>query len=275
MNSFSFTDISPDKKVIAVDLHGTLLDQEWSVSDPIVPQLTGLMKSLKTAYDFYICTGNNRLFVEQHVPAEIRKIFTGYILETGAVFSNKDTEEIIIDRTAVETIKDLENKLHKSRLPEVLFFGHRLASISLFTKYKKEGKDPRRLCSKISQMLPQLGCYDKLLVTHSDVAVDIVYKKVSKYSGLRRVAGSRPIIAIADSLNDFELLKNADHSFVPANSFDFENYTGSNKVFCLKDVTDFGKYRDDEKHYKTLYRTKTAHTNGLLEVLKKIYDQER
>lgn len=261
-------DYPPEKKpseaVIAIDLHGTLLDENWSVAGALLPRLCSLMRRLKDYCDFYICTGNNRSFVEQHVPAAVRDLVTGYILETGSVYSDKETEEIVISANLVDTIKSLETKLQALQLPQVLFFAERKASVSLFTRHKKEGESPEKLYHKIKLLLKELGNYDQLQVTHSDVAVDIISSDVSKFTGLHREAGSRKIIAVADSLNDIDLLLNADLAFVPSNSFRFEQDDETKQLFSIKNLESF---LSGENHSQNLYRANSASTAGLLEIL--------
>jgi len=207
-----------DKYVVALDLHGTLLDPAWSIPGPAAGHLCSVIDSLRDRCRFCIATGNDLEFVHQHVPAALLKRIDAVILETGAVLAAGERELVLAGDAAIGRIRELERHLRADLPGEVLFLGRRLASISLFTRSEDGGTDPARLHLRILARVAELGFAGEVTVTHSDVAVDIIPAGFSKYTGVLRFAGTSPTIGIADSLNDLALIRDADSAFLPANA---------------------------------------------------------
>ena len=63
-----------------------------------------------------------------------------------------------------------------------------------------------------------MGYEAHVLVTHSDVAVDIIPVGFNKFKGLSMASEAPSLIGIADSLNDIHLIEDADFAFLPANA---------------------------------------------------------
>ncbi len=204
--------------IIGIDLHGTLLDEQWEVKDDVKENLIKGMEAIKDFCGIYICTGNDLTFIEKYVPEDIRKYFDGYVLETGCVVSDGKKEEIIIPKSQIKVIKDLEKKLRELAPKEVKYFARRIITISLFTKDEKGGLDPIKIYPIILDLVKQFGYEKKVLVTHSNVAVDIIPKGFNKFSGIKYIAGKLGTIGIADSLNDSHMMMDSNHSFLPANA---------------------------------------------------------
>lgn len=205
------------KYVLGIDLHGTLLDDEWEIKENIKGKLISSLKSINNFCSVYICSGNDLAFVKKYIPEEILRSFEGYVLETGCVISDGNKEEIIIPKNLIKDIKKLENILRNKNFEEVKYFARRLTTISLFTKTVTGGSDPAEFYPKVKETVKKLGYSKKVHVTHSSVAVDIIPRGHNKFSGIKHIAKGLETIGIADSLNDIHLINNADYSFIPAN----------------------------------------------------------
>jgi hydroxymethylpyrimidine pyrophosphatase-like HAD family hydrolase len=202
------------KYVIGIDLHGTLLDDKWKIKEKSRDMLIGLLKNK----EIYVCTGNDLTFIHKYVPKEISSLLRGFVLETGCVVSDGKKEEIIVLRKQIQMIKELEKQLKKQNFKEVLYFARRLATISMFTKSEFEGVQPDFFFIKIKEFIEKSDFRNKVLVTHSNVAVDIIPKGHNKFSGMEHIAKEKEIVGIADSLNDFHLINDADYGFIPKNA---------------------------------------------------------
>ena len=166
----------------------------------------------------YVCSGNDLTFIEQYVPAEVQSCFDGYVLVTGCVLSDGVAEEIIIPRGLARMIHDLETRLRDRAFAEVKYFGRRLITITMFTRDEFGGTDPAALHPRVEQAVQEEGLADRTLVTHSDVAVDIIPRGFDKFFGLQRAGPGLKTIGVADSLNDIHLIVGADHAFLPCNA---------------------------------------------------------
>jgi len=204
--------------VIGIDLHGTLLDKNWKIKKDKRKKLIKNIKDVKDFCKVYVCSGNDLSFIPKYIPSDVRQEFDGYVLETGCVVSDGKKEKIIIPKKLTKEIKKLESELKKKKPKEVKYFARRLITISMFTKDEKSGIDPAKLYLEIKKIVEDLGYRKTVLVTHSDVAIDIIPKGYNKYSGIKHVAKKRKTIGIADSLNDLELILNSDYGFIPANA---------------------------------------------------------
>ncbi|MBN1149596.1 HAD hydrolase family protein [candidate division WOR-3 bacterium] len=206
----------PLKKVLGVDLHGTLLDKFWKIDSGIALKISKILFDLKRDFRIYVCSGNDLEFAKEHIPAEIFENTDGLILETGCVYSDGKTEKILVEEKLVKAAKDLELRLRRAQLKGVKYFARRLCTVSLFTRDEFSGEDPECVFDQICEFLDKEE--EKLFyATHSDVAVDVVPEGYDKFTGLETVARGREVFAIADSYNDVTLLEKSDYSFAPKN----------------------------------------------------------
>ena len=267
MTSFNY---STKNKVIGIDLHGTLLNKDWSVSPDSLPDLLASLSDINLHSHIYICSGNDLNFVQEVLPAPVREFIDGYILENGCVFSDGKKEHLLISPQQVSMIKSLQEDLHQHQLPEVLFYGHRLGTISLFTKDRDRGVSPHNLFLYLKDYLKSHHSFHDIHITHSDVAVDILPEGNSKFNGLSMVCPLLQIIAIADSCNDWEFLSQADYSFIPQNASPHLEKKFLLHGFSIKHLTTY----QHDKNNKTIYKSDQPYTLGVIEILQKINQQQ-
>jgi len=206
------------KYCIGIDLHGTLLDNDWEIKPDIKNELIVELERVSKFSSVYICTGNDLTFIHKHVPDDVRKLLAGYVLETGCVVGDEKNETIIIPEKNIEVVKKLREVLEQEFKGKTLYFGRRLITISMFTKDETGGEDPEGLYLEVKSFVENSDFKDYVHVTHSNVAVDIIPVDFHKFTGLKYVAGSMKTIGIADSLNDKDLIINADFAFLPFNA---------------------------------------------------------
>jgi len=198
--------------IIGIDLHGTLLAPGEKFEEELVVPIASELDRLKSKALLWLCTGNDLSFVKVKVPEPVREMMDGYVLETGcSVSRDKKSEELIAGREEIEIIKSLENLLRGMNFPDLKYFGHRLASISMFTD------QPRQFYHQIKLIVDKTEYRGRVAVTYSSVAVDLLPKGYDKYRGLSALSQGRKIIGIADSANDLNLLLRSDYAFSPAN----------------------------------------------------------
>jgi len=205
------------KYIIGIDLHGTLLDNDWKIKPNIIDELKKSLDSVKDFCKIYVCSGNDLTFIQKYIPAEIKQYFDGYILETGCVISEGIKEEIIIPENLIMLIKDLRTRLEERKLNKIKYFARRLITISMFTKNERGGIDPSIVYPAVKKIVKEMGYEDKVLVTHSNVAIDIIPKGYNKFTGMKKVSNGLKTIGIADSLNDLPMIQNSDFAFIPHN----------------------------------------------------------
>lgn len=210
--------LNSPKCVIGIDLHGTLLDRQWKIKPDVKPALIEALIAVKAFCMVYVCSGNDLTFIEKYIPKDVRQCFDGFVLETGCVISDGKNEEVVVQEQSVKLIKELEAKLKEKQFKEVKYFARRLATISMFTKTEKAGAAPDAFYHRAKAAVRALGFADTVIVTHSSVAVDIIPTGHNKFSGIGRVAKGLRTIGIADSLNDSNLITDADYAFLPANA---------------------------------------------------------
>jgi hydroxymethylpyrimidine pyrophosphatase-like HAD family hydrolase len=246
---------------IGIDLHGTLINNNEFLSEGSEKELREILTSKPENVKIYVCTGNDLPFVKRKLP-EMYGLFDGAVLETGCVISgDMENEELIVPSNIVEKIKALENTLIDCDYPEIYKFARRLSTVSMFTKHGESLED---FFQKIKEELKYL---DYARVTRSSVAVDIIPSKHDKYNGLEYFGkGSDIIIAVADSLNDFEWLKKADISFMPGNAdpVTVELLAGSKARKPLGHKID----------RKSVYISERTETLGVIDILKNIYENQ-
>ena len=253
------------KYCIGIDLHGTLLDNDWEIKPEIKKELIFELKRIQKFSDVYICTGNDLTFILKHVIEDVRSLLAGYILETGCVVSDENKEKIIIPKENIAVVKKLRQVLEQEFGEKTKYFGRRLITISMFTKDEFDGENPENLFLEVKDFVENSEFKSFVHVTHSNVAVDIIPINFHKFTGLKYVAGDAKTIAIADSLNDFDLILNADFSFLPSNA--------SPKI-----ETELKKYNKKieslEKFYpssnQTIFQSSFENTLGVIDILKKI-----
>jgi hydroxymethylpyrimidine pyrophosphatase-like HAD family hydrolase len=200
------------KYIIGLDLHGTLLEPGEILRPELMPALIGGLHKIADRAVLFLCTGNDLEFVDRKIPADLRDCFHGYVLETGCSWSpDRFQEKVLTTPEEQAVIKDLELKLKEERFPEVNYFAHRLTTISMFCD------QPKEFYSEVEAAAARLGVRDRVTVTYSSVAVDILPKGYNKFTGLKKVAEGRKTIGIADSMNDAALLLEADFALAPAN----------------------------------------------------------
>lgn len=212
--------------VTGIDHHGTFLNDEWEIDPKLSGELTDSIKNVRTqGSEIVSCTGNDLTFVNEHLPRMVRTQLDGHVLETGCTFSNGATEIPLVTEKEMEMIHELTDKLKRDveggKIPHVLYFGRRIATISLFTVDHGKGMHPGEILSIVEQRVKDHGFDRDVTVTRSNVAVDIIPKNHDKSTGLRAYAKKRGIqktIGVADSLNDFPLMENSDYGFMPANA---------------------------------------------------------
>lgn len=198
--------------IVGIDLHGTLIDDQEKFSAGSEIELEKLLKNKPDNIKLFVCTGNDLPFVERKI-CRYYDYFDGAVLETGCVVSrDAGKEQILVAQDVVNKIKTLEQELAALNFAQIYKFARRLASISMFTKYGESLEDFYQLISTLQKH------NDFCRVTRSSVAVDIIPNGFDKFNGLRHFAETGDqIFALADSLNDLELLKKADLSLLPGN----------------------------------------------------------
>lgn len=198
--------------ILGLDLHGTLLEPGEIIRPELVTMVSEGLARLKDRVSRFICTGNDLAFVKDAVPSEILNEVDGYVLETGCSLSPDGlSEKVLTTKEELKTIWELEGELRGGPFPEINYFAHRLTTISMFCN------EPRSLYEKVSGFVEGTPFQNKVRVTYSSVAVDVLPAGYNKYTGLAAVAGDREIIGVADSMNDQDLLAESEFSLAPAN----------------------------------------------------------
>jgi hydroxymethylpyrimidine pyrophosphatase-like HAD family hydrolase len=249
--------------VVGIDLHGTLLDDEWEIKPRLLLELTRTLQAVAGFCRIYVCSGNDLNFIHRYVPAKVRTHFSGYVLETGCVLSDGITENIMVPAEQVRAVKKLEKQLMQMAFPEVKYFARRLCTISLFTRTESGGSDPADFHPLVEAVIRKLGLGESMLVTHSNVAVDILPSGFTKFSGIRHVAAGHRTVGIADSLNDIHLLTDADLAFIPAN--------GSRRL--IQELEQGGHRVRPLSEWKagstgTVWRSRFPTTEGVIDILR-------
>lgn len=207
-----------NKKVLAIDLHGTLIDHQWNFPDQLLKEFIIIHDQLKQFFDFYICTGNNLDFVIHYLPKPLISCFKGFILETGAVFSDGYDEEILISSDLIREIMELKNQIEAQNYSFIKYFANRSASISAFTRSEFEGESPEQYVKIIDDFVKKSNLSDKVYTTYSNVAIDIIPNGISKLTGIQSIAEKKFIISLLDSMNDVDLAIHSNICFLPSNA---------------------------------------------------------
>jgi len=201
-----------NKYILGLDLHGTLLEPGEILRPELAPALIEGLAKLADRAGLFLCTGNDLEFVDRKIPAELRARFDGYVLETGCSFSQDRLQEKVLTSPGEQKIiQELEQELRRKEFPEVNYFAHRLTTISMFCDR------PREFYAKVQSEVDKTSVRDRVSVTYSSVAVDVLPRGYNKFTGLKKVAEGRKTIGVADSMNDAALLLEADFALAPAN----------------------------------------------------------
>jgi hydroxymethylpyrimidine pyrophosphatase-like HAD family hydrolase len=202
----------PPSLLLGLDLHGTLLEPGEIIRPHLIAPTAQCLARIRDRVEVSICTGNDLDFVRRKVPDPILAEVSGYVLETGCSWSPDGVEEkVLITPAERETIAGLEAALRAARFPEVDYFAHRLATISMFCA------DPRGFHARVCAFVAGTRFVELVDITYSSVAVDILPRGYNKARGLRSLADGRQTIGVADSMNDLALLRESDYAFAPAN----------------------------------------------------------
>lgn len=209
--------------IIGIDLHGTLLNEDWIVEPELMEDLISIIDNVKDFCQVVICTGNHFGFVEKYVPKELYEHFDGAVIETGCAYSTMKGEENSLinpeEQKVIDTLfKDLMAAQVDGKFPKMKYFGERKHSISLFTRDENEGADPKLLIPLVQKIVDNSGLADQVTVTHSSVAVDIFPKRLNKGVGLQALNKAAITIGIADSKNDHDLIMLSGLAFLPKNA---------------------------------------------------------
>ncbi len=249
--------------IIAIDLHGTLLNEHWIFSDEFIDDYLEKFDYLSNQADFYLCTGNDLQFINQYVPEIVRNTFNGYILETGCVFSNGYKEQILTDQTTIDLIKQLESIIRNRKFEFIQTIAHRLSTISLFTTTETGGLNPALFVNKIEDFVKSTPYYSEVYITYSNVAIDIIPKNYSKFTGIKHISEDKIIISLLDSMNDLDLARFSDLSFLPSNASDS----------LLKSIQ-YKKLDQNIVCQSGIYLCSKSYTEGVLEALEKLVKQK-
>ena len=252
------------KYIIALDLHGTLLDLNWKIKPDLENDLKNVLTNLIPNVDFYICTGNNFSFVEKYVPKDIFDLINGFILETGCILN----QTILTDHEIISKINILKDYLIKKQYPFIKFFADRKSSISIFTCDEYGGEPPERYLDTITNDLQTHEYQNDFYVTYSNVAIDIIPANFSKWNTLKTIKDntSCEIISFMDSYNDKDVALYSDYTILPNNSsHELLNYLKQNNknIIPLKDFA-FSQ--------KQAYFCDDKYTLAVINGLKKIMD---
>jgi hydroxymethylpyrimidine pyrophosphatase-like HAD family hydrolase len=250
------------KYIIAIDLHGTLLDESWQIHKDIQNDLLKSMTALQDFADFIICTGNDYSFVEHHVPSDVLKLFKGCILESGTIYKDQTSSMSLSNETTAEYIVELRDFFVCKNYSFVKYFGERQSTISLFTVDQSGGEVPSTFLTTVLKDFNTHIHADKFYVTWSNVAIDIIPYGFSKWTGINHLANDKKVISFLDSYNDKEIALNSDFVFLPSNSSPelIKTLRQNNKL-----VFDLGKFHFINNH---CYLSKKSYTSSVLDGLK-------
>ena len=198
--------------ILGLDLHGTLLEPGEVLRPELAPRVADGLRKLRGRALRWLCTGNDLEFVRRKVPPVIMTEIDGCVLETGCSHSDNGRKEVV-DTTDAEraVIAALETLLRRAGFREINYFAHRLTSISMFCDRPKE------FFRVVEGFVRGTEFADRVHVTWSSVAVDILPAGYDKHRGLVRAAAGRKTIGVADSMNDLALLSRSDFPLAPAN----------------------------------------------------------
>ena len=225
------------KLIIAFDLHGTLLDASWGISQSNMTTILELIDTMSDIADFYLVTGNDFSFVCDYVPASFLEKIDGLILESGSIIHNFKSSTFLIDKKTTENIVELTDYFKNKKYSFVKHFGNRQCTVSLFTTDKTGGQPPESYIEIVNNDLKQHPFSDMFYLTHSNVAIDILPVNTTKYDAIRKVATEKSleICSFVDSYNDKEIARFSTYTFLPKNvSLDLMKYLNSHNKLIFK-----------------------------------------
>ncbi len=210
---------------IGIDMHGTLVPSDTEdVAAQHVGALIEAMRAarVKAGARLYLCTGNDFAYVRERLNPAVLSEFTGFVLECGCVVRSGSTTEVLVSPETTFSMRRLETELRNARLPGLRFFGHREAIVTAFNAWpdgdpssKASAETLDLLASTVRSVVAEMNMECRVSVMKAGVAVDVVPVGHSKLTGLLFVAGSTDTFAIADSMNDADLLLGTDRALIP------------------------------------------------------------
>ena len=255
------------KYIIAFDLHGTLLDEQWLIKDNDLSDIIFLLESISPLADFYIITGNDETFVKDYLPDKLLKYINGLVLESGSIIKNNSNKTYLINENIISYANELKQYLIKKNFDFIKYFGNREATISLFTKDENGGEDPLLFCDIVRNELKQCNVFEHFYLTFSNVAIDIIPLNISKWNALNHIVEDKTIFSFVDSYNDKDIAENSLYTFLPANS--------SNKLLDylhLKNKLIF-PLRKFHLIKKSVYISNESYTRAVIDGLKYIKEE--
>jgi len=256
------------KTIIAIDLHGTLLDLDWTITKKSRDELISLLNKMKANFDFYICTGNDFTFVEKYIDKEILKTIHGYILESGCVVYKSHNKTLLTDDITIRKAKEIEEHFISLKLPFIKHFAKRETSVSIFTYDENGGEEPVKHFETIFDILSKHKHADSFYATWSNVAIDIIPNGYTKWTALKECANDSFVISFMDSNNDKEIALNSDLCIMPNNvSHELIAHLRNNNKLV---------YQLDKFHFlrNNGYITESSYTKGVIEGLKYLKSQD-
>ncbi len=247
---------------IGIDLHGTLLDEKEELKKENVNKLKEAIKKVKRFANVFTCTGNDLLFVKQKL-APVFSLFDGFVLETGCVVSyDGKTEKVLTSRRERDRISELYELCLEQEYAWVTDANRRrLTTISLFTR------EPEKRAAEVKELVRNNGFGEKVTVTYSSVAVDIIPAGYNKFTGLDEITKKTRTIGIADSMNDALLVLNADYAFVPQNASKqlLKKIGKKKRVINVNDWTRLNK--------NTVIKASEKESSGVIQLLEKLCEK--
>ena len=206
------------KYIIAIDLHGTLLDADWKIEKELLDELIVLIETMSSDANFYVCTGNDYSFVQKYIPTEVLNLLSGYVLESGCIVHNHSQKIFVTNQILMDKLKELEEYLKSKEYPFIKSFAKRESTISMFTCDESGGEEPVRFYDIVNEGFQAHKYAHLFYLTYSNVAFDIIPLNVSKWTALMNIAEGNCLISFMDSYNDKEIALYSDITFLPANT---------------------------------------------------------
>jgi hydroxymethylpyrimidine pyrophosphatase-like HAD family hydrolase len=206
--------------IVAIDLHGTLLDENWKISEFAKDNLVRLLKEMQEKADFYICTGNDYSFIKEYIPRDLFNTINGFVCESGCVTIQNNKKTILTDEKLMQKSFELAVYLKKKNYPFLKYFGNRETTVTLFTKDEKGGESPENYYDILNADLQNYEFKDDFYIAWSNVAFDIIPTGFSKWNSLQKIAENKTIVSFMDSYNDKEIAMFSDYTIMPLNVSD-------------------------------------------------------
>lgn len=251
-----------NKLIIALDLHGTLLNDDWMIKIEHQNELAEIIDDFVNYADFYICTGNNYDFVERYVPKQILDKIKGCILETGCLIQQDNVKNCLTTEETKEKIKILQAFLEEKKYPFVKYFAKRETTISIFTRDEHTGENPLNFYQVVYDDLTRHPVGDSVYLTFSNVALDIIPVGFNKWNTLKNLSQDCNIISFMDSYNDKDIARQSYLTFLPGNASDrLISYLRNENKLIFK----FDKFHITKNH---VYISEKLSTHAVIDGLK-------